>query len=80
MTILITNLNPSVTQDMLLLLFTVHGTVDGVDIVQGQDFGYVRMKADRDARNAMAAVDGMVCCGVSLIVREARALRRETVR
>jgi RNA recognition motif-containing protein len=75
-TILVSGLAPSTTQDELRRLFEEHGKVMGVDLVEGQDFGYVRMTNENEGREAIDALDGTTCCGVSLSVGAARTRRQ----
>lgn len=78
-TILVSGLTPSTTQDELRQLFEEHGKVMGVDVVEGQEFGYVRMANEGEGRKAIDALDGTMCCGASLTVAAARAGRRREV-
>lgn len=78
-TILVSGLAPSTTQDELRRLFEEHGKVMGVDLVEGQDFGYVRMTNEGEGRKAIDALDGATCSGVVLTVTAARAGRRREV-
>jgi RNA recognition motif-containing protein len=71
-TILVSGLDRSVTEEELRQLFEEHGKVLGVDLVEGQDFGYVRMVNEAEGREAIDALDGALCRGVALTVGAAR--------
>jgi RNA recognition motif-containing protein len=75
-TILVSGLAPSTTQDELRRLFEEHGNVMGVDLTEGQDFGYVRMTNESEGREAIDALNGTMCCGVTLSVGAARTRRQ----
>lgn len=70
-TILVETSDPRITRDMLCQAFSVYGRVSGVDLVEGQDFGFVRMSNEVAARNAIAALNGQSCAGITLNVRAA---------
>lgn len=76
-TILVNGLSPSIKQDELRRLFEEHGSVIGVDLVEGQDFGYVRMTNEGEGRKAIAALDGTLCSGAILSVGAARTRRQQ---
>lgn len=77
-TIIVRNLHPDVTRDDLQELFTCHGVVEGVDIVAGQDFGYVRMRGASDAHQAIRLLNNRPCHGRNIEVQEARPYRYRT--
>lgn len=74
-TIFVGNLGPGVTQDELQLLFGRYGDVTGIDVMGGQDFGYVRMNDDSEAYRAIKALNGIGCGGRTLSVYAAIAYR-----
>jgi RNA recognition motif-containing protein len=74
-TILVSGLALSTTQEDLRQLFEEHGSVMGVDLVEGQSFGYVRMTNEGEGRKAIDALDGASCSGVTLSVGAARTRR-----
>jgi RNA recognition motif-containing protein len=78
-TILVSGLSRSINQDELHQLFEKHGSVLGVDLVDGQDFGYVRMTKEGEGKNAILALDGTLCSGVRLSVGAARAKQQREV-
>ena len=75
-TILICGLSPSIKQEELRRLFEEHGSVIGVDLVEGQDFGYVRMTNEGEGRKAIQAIDGTLCSGSILSAGAARMRRK----
>ena len=75
-TILVSGLDPSVTQEELRQLFEEYGKVMGVDFVGGQDFGYVRMTNEAEGREAIDALHGTRCRGITLTVGAARTRRQ----
>ncbi|RJP42125.1 MAG: RNA-binding protein [Phycisphaerales bacterium] len=72
------NLGYDVSSDDLQELFSVHGTVESVDVIadretgQSKGFGFVAMSTAEEARAAIAALDGKEHSGRSLKVNEAR--------
>jgi RNA recognition motif-containing protein len=72
-TIFVGNLGSDVTRENLQSLFAAHGEIIGVDVVDGQDFGYVRMIDDSEAYRAIKALNGRLCCGQELNVSVAKA-------
>jgi RNA recognition motif-containing protein len=78
-TILVSGLAPTTTQDELRELFEEHGKVMGVDLVAGQNFGYVRMTHEAEGREAIDALDGATCSGAKLSVEAARTRRQQEV-
>ena len=77
-TIIVRNLHPDVTRDDLQELFERYGVVSGVDVVDGQDFCYVRMRGASDAHQAIRALNHQMCHGRSIEVQEARPYRYRT--
>ena len=71
-TILVSGLSSAVTQTELRNMFAEHGSVIGVDLVDGQDFGYVRMMNDSEGKRAIEALDGAQCFDSVLSVSAAR--------
>ena len=72
-TIFVGNLGPDVTTEQLQSLFASHGEITGIDLMEGQDFGYVRMIDDSEAYRAIKALNGHLCCGQELTVSVAKA-------
>lgn len=77
-TIIVRNLHPDVTRNDLQELFARHGVVEGVDVVAGQDFGYVRMRGASDAHQAIRLLNNQECLGRNIEVQEARPHRYRT--
>ena len=75
-TILVTGLSPSVASSELLRLFAEHGNVIGVDLVEGQDFGFVRMEDAVEARKAISALNGTLCFDATLTICAADSRRQ----
>jgi RNA recognition motif-containing protein len=71
------NLHYSVTQDELKELFSPHGEVKLVNIIEGKGFGFVEMSNPADAEKAKTALNGMDFKGRTLRVDEARPPRKE---
>jgi cold-inducible RNA-binding protein len=73
------NLSFDTTQSQVSDLFAEHGEVDDVALITDRDtgrprgFGFVEMRNDQSARNAIAALDGKELDGRQLKVNEARA-------
>jgi RNA recognition motif-containing protein len=78
-TILVVGLVPAISKEDLLQLFEEHGSVMGVDMVEGQDFGFVRMTHEGEGRKAIDALDGTYCSGVMLSVGAARTRRQREI-
>ena len=66
------NLSYSVTSEELEELFSVHGEVKQVNIIQGRGFGFVEMSSPSEAEKAKEALNGSDFKGRSLKVDEAR--------
>jgi RNA recognition motif-containing protein len=74
-TILVSNLNASMTEQTLRDLFAPLGCIEHLDFVSGQEFVYVRMMNDQEARVAIKTLNGTLCSGSELVVSEARSRR-----
>jgi len=66
------NLSYSVTSEELEELFSGHGEVKQVNIIQGRGFGFVEMSSPSEAEKAKEALNGSDFKGRSLKVDEAR--------
>ena len=66
------NLNYSVTNEELTALFSDHGNVENVNIIEGKGFGFVEMSTQAEAEAAKAALNNAEFKGRSLKVDEAR--------
>jgi len=66
------NITYSVTSDQLQELFSSHGEVKNVTIINGKGFGFVEMGSDGDADKAKEALNGFEFQGRTLKVDEAR--------
>jgi len=69
------NLSYSVTSEELEELFSGHGEVKQVNIIQGRGFGFVEMSSPSEAEKAKEALNGSDFKGRSLKVDEARPPR-----
>jgi len=69
------NLSYSVTNEQLEELFSNHGEVRQVNVVEGRGFGFVEMSNPSDAQKAKEALDGSDFKGRTLKVDEARPPR-----
>jgi len=78
-TILVSGLSSSVKHSELLRLFEEHGSVIGVDLVEGQDFGFIRMANGEEARKAIKALNGTLCSDATLRICAARARRQREI-
>jgi RNA recognition motif-containing protein len=71
------NLSYGTTDDGLRNLFASYGEVDSVSIITDRDsgrskgFGFVEMREESDAKNAISALDGYELDGRRLRVNEA---------
>ena len=70
------NLSYSVTSEQLEELFSNHGEVRQVTVIEGRGFGFVEMSNPSEAETAKEALDGSDCKGLTLKVDEARPPRR----
>jgi len=72
------NLGYAVTDGDLTKMFEPHGTVESAQIIMDREtgrskgFGFVEMKTDQEAKNAIAALNGQDSGGRALTVNEAR--------
>ncbi len=66
------NLNYSVTNDDLKELFSTHGTVIQVNVIESRGFAFVEMSKPEEADKAKEALDGFEFKGRSLKIDEAR--------
>jgi RNA recognition motif-containing protein len=72
------NLESGVTSSQLTSLFAAHGMVEAARIVLDKDagcskgFGFVKMKTNKEAQTATAALNGKDWGGSTLIVRPKR--------
>ncbi len=69
------NLSFSVTSNQLEELFSNHGKVKEVRIIEGKGFGFVEMSNTAEADKAKEALDGTDFDGRTLNVNEARPPR-----
>ena len=66
------NLGYSVTNEQLQELFSNHGEVKQVNIIEGKGFGFVEMSNSEEAEKAKEELNGTDFEGRSLRVDEAR--------
>ena len=66
------NLNYAVNSDMLTELFSNHGEVKSVNIIEGKGFGFVEMANNDQALKAREALNGTQYEGRTLRIDEAR--------
>ena len=66
------NLGYSVTNEQLQELFSNHGEVKQVNIIEGKGFGFVEMSNSEEAEKAKEGLNGTDFEGRSLRVDEAR--------
>lgn len=69
------NLDYSVTDKDLKELFSKHGEVKEVNIIEGKGFGFVEMSTQAEAEKAKEGLDGTEFKGRTLKVDEARPRR-----
>lgn len=70
------NLDRSVTNQDLQDLFSQHGEVKEINIIEGKGFGFVQMSNPAEAETAKEALDGSDYKGLTLKVDEARPPRK----
>ncbi len=70
------NLSYSVTSAELEELFSSHGQVRQVNIIEGKGFGFIEMSSQSEAESAKTALNGCDFKGRALKVDEARPPRR----
>ena len=66
------NLSYSVTNEQLQELFSNHGEVRQVNIIEGKGFGFVEMSSAEEAEKAKEGLNGTDFEGRTLKVNEAR--------
>lgn len=72
------NLSFSCTEEMLRREFEKHGDVESARVITDRDtgrskgFGFVEMKDDADANNAINALNGLEFMGRPIVANEAR--------
>jgi len=69
------NLDYSITNDQLKELFSEHGKVKEVNLIEGRGFGFVEMSSSAEAEKAKEALNGSEFKGRNLRVDEARPPR-----
>ncbi len=69
------NLDYNVTSEELRDLFSSHGTVAEVNIIEGKGFGFVEMSSSSEAENAKEALNGSEFKERTLKVDEAQPPR-----
>jgi len=69
------NLDYSLTNEQLEELFSKHGEVKQVNIIEGRGFGFVEMSNPSEAAKAKETLDGSDFKGRTLKVDEARPPR-----
>ena len=74
------NLSYSVTSEQLKELFSNHGQVNDVRIIDGKGFGFVEMSSIDEAESAKNALDGSEYEGRTMKVDEARPKREDNNR
>jgi len=70
------NLGYSVRNNELEELFSAHGEVKEVSIIEGRGFGFIELASPSEAEKAKEALDGTEFKGRALKVDEARPPRR----
>ena len=70
------NLSYSVTDEEIKELFSKHGEVKEVNIIEGKGFGFVEMSKQKEAEKAKEELNGTEFKGRTLRVDEARPPRR----
>ncbi len=71
------NLSYSVTSHQLQELFSNHGEVKDVRIIDGKGFGFVEMSSTDEAETAKNALDGSEFEGRTMKVDEARPRKED---
>ena len=69
------NLKYSATVEQLEELFSSHGSVKNVNIIEGRGFGFVEMGDGEEAEKAREALNGADFMGRTLRIDEARPPR-----
>ena len=76
--IMVGNLGPNVTEQDIRSMFGKHGTVQRFKMMtdrwtgMSRGFGFIQMKTDAQAEQAIAALDGTDLNGKALKIRQAR--------
>ena len=74
------NLSFSVTDESLMTMFSVHGTVESARVITDRDtgrskgFGFVEMSTDSEATTAIEALNGTEQFGRAMNVSEAKPM------
>ncbi|TET44618.1 RNA-binding protein [candidate division TA06 bacterium] len=71
------NFDYSVTSKELEELFSAHGEVTQVNVIEGRGFGFVEMSSQSEAEKAKEALDGSDFKGQTLKVDDARPPRKK---
>jgi RNA recognition motif-containing protein len=66
------NLSYSVTNEELSTLFSQHGEVESVNVIEGKGFAFVEMGNQAEAETAKEKLDGFEFKGRALRVNEAK--------
>ena len=80
------NLSYSVTDETLVTMFSVHGTVESARVVTDRDsgrskgFGFVEMSSDSEATTAIGALNGTEQFGRAMNVSEAKPMEPKSNR
>lgn len=69
------NLNYAVTNEELKELFSAHGEVASVNVIEGKGFGFVEMANDADADKIKETLNGSDYKGRALRIADARPPR-----
>ena len=72
------NFSYSVTKEDLEQLFSSHGTIKGVNVIESRGFGFVEMSSSDEAEKAKEALNGTDYKGRTLRVDEARPPRERS--
>lgn len=70
------NLNYAVTEEELETLFSDHGTVKSVKVIEGRGFGFVEMSTPEEAEAAQEALNEVLFQERSLRIDEARPQKK----
>lgn len=68
------NMNYSTTHQELEELFTKHGKVESIKLIEGKGFGFVEMSTQSEAEAAKQQLDGFEFKGRKLKVNEAKPM------
>jgi RNA recognition motif-containing protein len=72
------NLGYAANKDELQTLFSEHGQVKDIRIIEGKGFGFVEMSNSSEAEKAKEALDGADFKGYTLKVDEARPPKKRS--